>query len=195
MQSCLTGIEKVKKSEKKSESCACDVLVRYVLGVSKKRVVSYNLSLLAYKHVLHKSLCSWPACVKIKPGFYPRLYGKQGTNSPGGEQIHGLEKSCTQGKGSRGTNSLLHRAQICLRIFSHIFLFWSGPGCWHKVSNLEYFQQAWHYFPAVSCIFHIVLCMNSMYCVYKRTTFAEWAHVHVHVEQAATSREHSTVSK
>ena len=37
MQSCLTGIEKVKKIREKSEPCACDVLVRYVLGVSKKK--------------------------------------------------------------------------------------------------------------------------------------------------------------
>ena len=33
MQSCLTGIEKSEKIREKSESCACDVLVRYVLGV------------------------------------------------------------------------------------------------------------------------------------------------------------------
>ena len=32
----------MKKIREKSESCACDVLVRYVLGVSKKRVVSYK---------------------------------------------------------------------------------------------------------------------------------------------------------
>ena len=57
MQSCLTGIEKVKKIREKSKSCACDVLVRYVLGVSKKKE-SFRISLLAYKHVLRKSLCS-----------------------------------------------------------------------------------------------------------------------------------------
>ena len=33
MQSCLAGIEEVKKIRENSESCVCDVLVRYVLGV------------------------------------------------------------------------------------------------------------------------------------------------------------------
>ena len=37
---------------------------------------------------------------------------KQGTNCPGGEQIHGLEKSCTQGKGSCGTNSLGNKSPL-----------------------------------------------------------------------------------
>ena len=56
MQSCLTGIEKVKKSEKNQNHVRVMYLYGMCLVFQKKEL--FRISLFAYKHVLHKSLCS-----------------------------------------------------------------------------------------------------------------------------------------